>query len=262
MAAASLAPHTTGYADVNGLHMYYEEYGPATGTPLVLLHGGMLTIELNFAGVIPALAGTRRLIGVETQGHGRTADIDREITPAHSASDIVALLDLLGVTRADVFGHSMGGATAMQLAVSHPDRVRSIVAASVSVRPEGLHPDLTDPARQATSDRMPTEQDFTDLTDAYARLSPHPERFQDFLAALSTSDADTRGWSDQELAAITADVLLLLGDRDFTTIEHAALMLELIPTAQLAVLPNCTHMEVTRRTAELLPMLDRFLRRD
>ena len=89
-----LEPRLTGYADVNGLHMYYEVYGE--GSPLVLLHGGMLTIDLNFATLIPALARRHQLIGVEMQGHGRTADIGREITPAALASDVIGLLDHLG----------------------------------------------------------------------------------------------------------------------------------------------------------------------
>src|SRR5947208_4181907 len=123
----------SGYADVNGVHMYYETYGE--GTPLVLLHGGMLSIDLNFAGLIPTLAQSHRVIGVELQGHGRTADTDREITPAALASDVVALLDHLGLDRADVIGHSMGGAVAVELAVSAPARVRRVVPISVSVRP-------------------------------------------------------------------------------------------------------------------------------
>jgi pimeloyl-ACP methyl ester carboxylesterase len=252
-----LAPRHTGYADVNGVHMYYEVYGG--GTPLVLLHGGMLTIELNFAQLIPPLAERHTVVGVELQGHGRTADIDREITPAALASDVVGLLDHLGIDRAHVLGHSMGAGTALELAVSHPWRVRSIVAASASVRPEGMHADLTDPARMATSTRLPTQQDFLDMRDAYQRLSPHPEHFDDFLARLSASTADLQGWTDAQLAGITAPVLLVIGDRDFTTVEHGALMLELIPGSQLAVLPGTTHMQVTRRADELLPMLARFL---
>jgi pimeloyl-ACP methyl ester carboxylesterase len=254
---AALEPSRTGYADVNGLHMYYEEYGD--GSPLVLLHGGMLTIELNFASLIPTLSQRHRVIGVEMQGHGRTADTDRPITPAGLASDIVRLLDLLEIDRAHVFGHSMGAAVTLELGVSYPDRVRSLVPASVSVRPEGLHEDLTDPTKQATSTRMPTQQDFADFHAAYQRLSPHPEHFTEFLAMLSQSNADTRGWSDEQLAGITAPVLLVLGDRDFTTVDHGALMLALIPGSQLAVLPDTTHMQVTRRADLLLPMLTRFL---
>lgn len=253
-------PDRSGYADVNGLHLYYEIHGAAhAGTPLVLLHGGMLTIDLNFAGLIPTLARRRRVIGLEMQGHGRTADIDRSITPATLAGDVVALLDVLDIDRADVLGHSMGAAVALELAVSHPTRIGAVVAASASVRADGMHEDLRDPSRHATSTRMPTPQDFADMSEAYTRLSPHPERFQDFLGKLSASNADLAGWTDEQLAGITARVLLVQGDHDFTTVEHAALMLELIPGAQLAILPGTTHMQVTRRSDELLPMLSRFL---
>lgn len=251
------APTQTGYVDVNGVHMYYETYG--AGTPLVLLHGGMLSIDLSFAALIPTLSGTHRVIGVEMQGHGRTADTDRPITPAALASDVVGLLDHLGIERAHVLGHSMGGAVTMELAVSHPGRVRSVVPMSISVRADGLHEDLTDPSRHATSPRMPTQQDFLEFTAEYKRLSPHPDHFDEFLASLSASNADLQGWSDEQLARVAAPVLLVLGDRDFTTVEHAALMQQLIPGAQLAVLPDTTHMQVTRRAELLLPMLDAFL---
>ncbi|MDQ2728065.1 MAG: alpha/beta hydrolase [Actinomycetota bacterium] len=248
---------TSGYADVNGLHLYYETLGE--GSPLVLLHGGMLTIDLSFATLIPTLAKRHRVIGVEMQGHGRTADIDRDITPGNSASDVVALLDVLGIDRAHVLGHSMGGAVTIELGVSHPERVRSLVPVSASVRPDGMHEDLSDPAKQATSTRMPTAQDFADFTDAYKRLSPHPEHFDEFLTTLSASAGDLRGWTEEQLAGITAPTLIVVGDHDFTTVEHAALMLELISGSQLAILPGTTHMQVTRRADVLLPMLDAFL---
>jgi pimeloyl-ACP methyl ester carboxylesterase len=253
------SPTSSGYADVNGLHLYHETYGPADGQPLVLLHGGMLSIDLSWAPLLPALADRYRVVALEVQGHGRTADIDREITPAHTAADVVALLDHLGIDRAHVLGHSMGGAAALELAVSHPERVLSVVGASVSVRPDGMHPDLTDPARMATSTRMPTQDDFVAMQATYARLSPTPDAFDAFLARLSASNADLVGWTDEQLAGITAPVLLVLGDRDFTTVEHGALMLELIPGAQLAVLPGTTHMEVTRRVDLLAPMVRAFL---
>jgi pimeloyl-ACP methyl ester carboxylesterase len=252
-----LEPRQTGYADVNRLHMYYELYGE--GSPLVLLHGGMMTIDLNFATLLPALAARHQVIGVEMQGHGRTADISREITPAGLASDVVGLLDHLGIDRAHVLGHSLGGAVTLELGVQHPGRVRSLVPVSVSVRPEGMHEDLTDPARQATSTRLPTQQDFVSFQEAYQRLSPHPDHFQDFLATLSRSAADLQGWSDEQLAGITAPTLIVLGDRDFTTAEHGALMQQLIPGSQLAIFPDTTHMQVTRRPELLLPMLARFL---
>jgi len=151
----------------------------------------------------------------------------------------------------------MGGAVAMELAVSAPDRLLGVVPISVSVRPEGMHEDLTDPSRHATSPRLPTQQDFMEFREEYERLSPHPGNFDDFLAKLSASNADLQGWTDEQLAGIRSPMLLVLGDRDFTTNEHAALMQQLIPGSQLATLPNTTHMQVTRRTD--LPLLAGFL---
>jgi pimeloyl-ACP methyl ester carboxylesterase len=253
----TIEPRTDGYADVNGVHMYYEVYGE--GSPLVLLHGGMMTIDLNFATLIPTLARRHTVIGVEMQGHGRTADTGRELTPAALASDVVGLLDHLGIDRAHVLGHSMGGAVALELAVSHPHRVLSVVPISISVRPDGMHGELVDPSKHATSTRMPTPQDFADMSEAYKRLSPHPDHFDEFLGALSASNADLQGWSDEQLAGITAPTLLMLGDHDFTTVDHGAVMLRLIPGSQLAVLPGTTHMTITRRADLLVPLLAAFL---
>jgi pimeloyl-ACP methyl ester carboxylesterase len=248
----------SGFADVNGLHMYYELHGQ--GTPLLLLHGGIMTIDLSFARLIPPLAQSHLVIGVEMQGHGRTADIERTLTPAALAEDIVGLLDHLDIDRAHVLGHSMGGATALELAVSHPTRVQSIVPVSASVRPDGMHEDVTDPAKMATSTRLPTARDFADMRDAYTKLSPHPERFDAFIAATGRANLDMVGWSDEQLAGITAPTLLIIGDHDFVTIEHAALMKKLIPDAYLAVLPNTTHMDATRRPELLVPMVSDFIR--
>src|SRR4051812_8191600 len=216
-------PSSTGYADVNGLHLYFEVHGE-TGTPLVLLHGGLLSIDLNFAELVPRLAQRHRVIAVELQGHGRTADVDRTLSPANCAADVVALLDHLGIDRAHVLGHSMGGAAAMELAVSHPDRLLRAVPISITVRADGMHADFSDPEAMATSTRMPTAEDMAAMRSTYERLSPHPDHFDAFLATLSASQEDLRGWSDEQLAAVTTPVLFVIGDHDFTTIEHAGLM--------------------------------------
>jgi pimeloyl-ACP methyl ester carboxylesterase len=248
----------SGYADVNGLHMYYASHSDE-GTPLVLLHGGVMTIELTYASLLPTLTQRHRVIGVDFQAHGRTADIDRDLTYANLASDVVGLLDNLGIERAHVIGHSMGGGTTLELAVNHPDRVRSVVPISASVRPEGTHPDLADPSTYATSTRMPTEQDFADMAAAYAEVAPYPERFADLPARSMTSLNGWSGWTDEQLAGITAPMLIVVGDHDFTTAAHAALMQELIPGSQLAILPGTTHMQAPRRADLLVPMLTSFL---
>src|SRR5215218_10155060 len=116
------------YAKINGLDLYYEEHGE--GLPLVLLHGGIHAGEM-FGAILPALSAGRRVINVDLQGHGHTADIDRPLRPEHMADDVAALIEHLGLERADVMGYSLGGEVAVRCAIQHPDRVRRLVVVSV-----------------------------------------------------------------------------------------------------------------------------------
>src|SRR5271154_3713533 len=156
-----MSQRTTGYAPVNGLRMYYEVHG--TGRPLVLLHGGLMTIDLSFGDIGPELAADRQVITTELQGHGRTADIDRDIELRYLASDVAALLDHLGTGQADVLGFSLGGGVALQLALDHPDRVGRLILVSVSYAGDGYHQEISDPSQHATSTRMPTPEDFRQM---------------------------------------------------------------------------------------------------
>ena len=248
----------TGYAPVNGLKMYYEMHGG--GRPLVLLHGGLLTIDLSFGDLLPGLADGRRVIAAELQGHGRTADIERDIDLRFLAGDVAALLDYLGVEQADVLGFSLGGGVALQLTLDHPGRVGRVILASVSYAADGMHAEISDPAQHATSTRMPTADDFGQMREAYARIAPDPGHFDAFAAKTSRAAANLRGWTAGELGGITAPTLLVFGDHDFIRLEHAVQMHGLIPGAQLAVLPGATHMGVLRRTDLILPLVSGFLR--
>jgi pimeloyl-ACP methyl ester carboxylesterase len=124
-----------GYARVNGLEMYYETHG--AGEPLVVLPGAYMTIEL-MGDLVPALASSRQVIAVEFQGHGHTADVDRPFSYEQFADDTAALLENVGVERADVYGYSLGGGVALQLGLRHPSRVRKLVIASASYSSDGL----------------------------------------------------------------------------------------------------------------------------
>src|SRR5215218_742055 len=133
------APGVGSYASVNGLEMYYEIHG--TGEPLVLLHGAYMTIDA-MGEVVPELAKTRQVIAVELQGHGRTADVDRPLSYEQMANDTATLLRHLGIEEADVFGFSIGGGVALQVAIRHPEVVRKLVVASSSYTSDGMHPEL------------------------------------------------------------------------------------------------------------------------
>jgi alpha-beta hydrolase superfamily lysophospholipase len=121
-ASQAIRATDTGHAAINGLQMYYEVYG--SGKPLVLLHGSLMTIHLNWAHIIPLLAKDRKVIVAEMQGQGRTRDIEREISYEVMADDVSALLKHLKIDSADILGFSMGGGIAYQVAVRHPEQVR------------------------------------------------------------------------------------------------------------------------------------------
>jgi len=250
----------TGYAAVNGLKMYYEVHGDGTAgqPPLVLLPGGVLTIELSFGAVLPELAIGRQVIVTELQGHGRTADIDRDMSMTAFAGDVAGLLGHLGVTQADVFGFSLGGGVALQLALDYPELVGRLIVASAGYNSDGTHPEIMDPAQWATSTRMPTAEDFRQMQEAYGRVAPDPGHFEAFRARTGQA-AGSMSWTPAELGRISAPTLLIFGDHDFIRLDHAVEMSELIPGAQLAVLPGATHMDVLRRTDLMIPLIQGFL---
>ncbi|MEJ2867310.1 alpha/beta hydrolase [Actinomycetospora sp. OC33-EN08] len=249
------------YAPLDPLELYFEEHG-AGGTPLLLVPGGHLTIELNFADVLPELASRRRVVAVEQQGHGRTADVDREPTISALAGDLLGLLDHLGLDRVDVCGFSLGAMAAMELAVRYPERVDRLVFAGGTVRAGGYHAEITDPERWATSTRMPTEDDFAAMAREHERLAPPGAAGMEAVGAkLGPVIEGFTGWSDDELARVTARTLVLIGDHDFVTVEHAELTRDLLPEATLAIVPNATHNGLMHRASVVVPLVEDHLAR-
>jgi pimeloyl-ACP methyl ester carboxylesterase len=240
---------------INGIDLYHEVHG--TGRPLVVLHGGVLNAQTCFGAMMPRLAKKHQVVAVDLQGHGRTADTDRPVTLANFAADVVGLLDHLGIERADLFGFSLGSLVSTEIAVTYPSRVGRLVLASGHIRADGYHPEIQAP--EQTSPLLPTEEDFAAMRAAYEAVAPDPEHFFPFLEKMQPVVSEFEGWPDAAIAGITGPTLLIVGDRDFVRLEHAAMMLELFPDAQLAVLPGTTHMQVIRRTDALLALVQDFL---
>jgi len=239
------------YAPVNGLRLYYEIRG--SGRPLVLLHGGLLTIGLSFGPLLEPLAASRQVIALELQGHGRTADTGRAMTIEALAADVVALLDHVGIAEADLFGFSLGGLVAYAVALGAPARVGKLIVASADAhRPPGRESAPLD------DDRLPTRADFQEMRDAYDAVAPDPAHFDEFAVKLQTLVHEFPGWTD-ELRSLRVPTLLIFGDRDFSPLPDVVEMFELLPNAQLAVLPGTTHVGVTRRPGQVLALITPFL---
>jgi len=240
------------YAPVNGLQLYYEIHG--SGRPLVLLHGGLMTIDLNFGPLLEPLAASRRVIAVELQGHGHTADTGRPMTIEALASDVVELLDQLEVEQADLFGFSLGGLVACAVAAAAPGRVgRLIVASADPHRPPGRE------SVPIAEELLPTQADFEVMRDAYLAVAPDPGHFEKSAARVTAMVHEVPGWTADELRSLRAPVLLVFGDRDFWPLADVAELYGLLPDARLAVLPGATHMDVTRRPDQLLALITPFL---
>src|SRR5258708_24889721 len=205
---------TTGYAPVNGIKMYYE--GQGSGQPVGLLHGAFMTITNNWTGWIDELSKTRKVIAVEMQGHGRTADIERDITSENLADDVAALLEKLKIPRADLMGYSMGGGVAMQCAIRHPDKVRKVVVISSTFRRDGMVKEALDAIPKLTAD------DFkgSPIEAEYKKLSPTPDEFPNFVKRLLATASRGHDISADQLKATTAPMLFIHGDADCVWLAH------------------------------------------
>ena len=259
------SPPETGCAPVNGLQMYYEVHAPAA--PHWSCYTAVCsTSTCSSASSCRALAAGRQVIAADFQGHGRTNDIDRPLTCADLASDVVGLLQHLRVAQADVFGFRVGGGVALHLAIRHPELVRKLIVSSVSFHPDGDRPENSDAVGALTVDMIAG----TPMEQEYRAKSPHPDRLQDLLNKLGNFDQGFTGWSDADIQGIAAPTLITVGDCDAVYLNHMVRFLQLrggdingdlvgVPPSQLAVLPGTTHFFGLARTALVLEVVLKFL---
>jgi len=264
-AAAQDAPAVqTGYAPVNGLEMYYEIHG--AGKPLIVIHGAYMTIE-SMGAIIPRLAESRQVIAVELQGHGRTADIaDRPLRFEALAEDIDALMAHLNIETADIFGFSLGGGVALQVALRHPERVNKLILVSSGYNSQGWYPEM-----YAFIDQITPELFVGSPMEAeYQRLAPNPENFGTLVTKLTELTKAVQDVSPDEIRAIQAPTLVMVGDADNIRPEHALDLYKLrgggvpgdivgAPASQLAIIPGATHVTIIDRVDALTMFTNEFL---
>jgi pimeloyl-ACP methyl ester carboxylesterase len=267
--AGTMAAQTPGqYADVNGLHMYYEQHGPAdaNGPPLVLLHGGVGGITM-FGPNLPALAASRAVIAVELQGHGHTADIDRPLRFELMADDIAALLTQLKIPQADVMGYSLGGGVALQIAIRHPQLVRRLVVISEPVRRTGFFPEVL-----TAFDHMGPQAAVAMKQSPLATMYP-TVNWATLFTKIGEMARQNYDWS-ADVRKITSPTMLIFADADAVTPAHIMEMWGLFgggqrdagldgsgrPPGRLAIVPGTTHYDIlsTDAVARLvIPFLEK-----
>lgn len=240
-----------GYAPVNGLKMYYEMEG--IGDPLVFIPPAF-----GFAGLksFPELVESHTVITVDLQGNGRTADIpERPLSIERYAEDVVGLLKYLGIAKADLFGESYGGNTAVMIAVRNPEIVRRVATYGATFGPPhvALNPRTTHfdqpPSAESRSIQYQREN--------YERVAPDPAYWPVIFDKLGRLEWE--GFSKEELASIEAPLLIALGDRDFVRLEHAVESVNVIANAELAVIPDAGHFTLSSEPGKVLPAVKHFL---
>jgi pimeloyl-ACP methyl ester carboxylesterase len=257
---------SSGYADVNGIKLYHEIYG--SGEPLVLIHGGLTTID-EMQGWVQPLAKTRQVIAVEMQGHGRTADIDRPMSFATMGDDIAALLGHLKIPKADLVGHSFGGAVAIRVAIEHPDKVRRLVVISSPYAKAGWYPETQEGMSQIGASMA--ENMMQTPTGKLSQQWPEPQRFSQFLNKMGKLMSEDYDWS-VDIAKLPIPVLLVFADNDSISQKHIAEFFALLgggvkepgwqntqlSNSRLAIVPGYSHYNFIT-SPEAPQIIDKFL---
>lgn len=221
----------SGYAPVNGIKMYYEIHGE--GKPLVLIHGGGSTIETSFETILPLLAETYKVIAVELQAHGHTSDREAPESFQQDANDVVTLLQHLKINKASFLGFSNGGQTAMQIGISYPNIVDKLIITSAFYKRNGAMEGLFENLEKATINDMPAV-----YKEAYLKINNDTAALQNMFEKDRARMVAFKDWSEEEVASIKAPTLIIAGNEDVVTPEHAVEMKRKIPNSKLLLLPG------------------------
>ncbi len=228
---SSTTQNTGSYALVNGLKMYYEVHGK--GFPLVLIHGGGSTIDSTFGRILPALSNTHKVIAVELQAHGHTADINRPLSFEQDAADVAELLKQIGISKADIFGFSNGASTTLVLAIRYPTLVNKIIVASTMYKKAGSYPWFWDMMANPKFEEMPQL-----LKDAYQQINLDPDALYTMYNRDVARMQSFTDMNEEDIRSIKAPALIIIGDRDVASPEHAVEMYRQMQHAKLLIVPG------------------------
>ncbi len=224
-------PFQSGYSDVNGLKMYYEIHGQ--GKPLVLIHGGGSTLQTTFGRIIPLLAKNRQIIAVELQAHGRTNDRNTDLSFEQDADDVATLLKNLQISKADFLGFSNGGQTTIEIALRYPELVNKIIIASAFYKRSAIAQQFWEGFDRAILSNMPLV-----LQEGFLEVNNDPNALLNMFNKDVQRMKTFKGWTDEQMRSITAPALVINGNMDVGSMEHAVETCSIIPNCKLAVFPG------------------------
>jgi pimeloyl-ACP methyl ester carboxylesterase len=246
----STPPESGGhYASVRGLRMYYEVQG--AGPALVLLHGGLCALPV-WPQPVRHFSKNYRVIAPEQRGHGRTADVPAEPMDYHAmAEDTAELMTQLGVKDACVLGWSDGGVVGLDLAIHHPGLVKKLAISGANIRPSM-------PAEPGSGDR--TAEDIPAfIRKPYEQLSPDGAAYWPVVyERLDRMWRTQPNFTREQLGRITANTLVIAGDRDATAAEETVDLWRAIPRAQLWIAPDSDHGLPLNKSAVFNAAVERF----
>jgi pimeloyl-ACP methyl ester carboxylesterase len=221
----------SGYSDVNSLKMYYEIYG--SGYPLVLIHGGGSTIQSSFGNIIPLFARNHKVIAMELQAHGRTGDRSTDLSFEQDADDVAALLKILKIEKPDFLGFSNGGHTVIEIALRYPDIVHKLIIASAFFKRSAADSRFWEGFDHVTLNDMPAI-----LRKSFLKVNNNPAALLNMFNKDVTKMKFFKGWSEKQMKSIKAPTLVINGNQDVGSVEHAVEMYRIIPNCELAILPG------------------------
>ena len=217
------------YVDLDGLRTWYDERGD--GDPLVLLHPGLVDSRA-FAPNLDALAARFRTFTPERRGHGHTPDAAGPMTYELMAGDTIRFLETVVGGPAHLVGCSDGGVVALLVALRRPDLVRKLISVASIFHRDGWVPEAVDP------DVAPPEF----LASMYGEVSPDgAEHFPEVFAKAARMHAEEPTLTADDLGGITCRTLVMIGDDDEVTLEHAAEFYRGLPNAELSIVPGTSH---------------------
>ena len=251
---------------MNGIRLYHEIYGQ--GEPLVLLPGGLMTIGEMLTPLEP-LAKTHKVIAVELQGHGHTADTDRPLSFETMGDDIAALLNQLNISRADIVGLSLGAAVGLRTAIQYPEKVRRLVVISSPYAKSGWYPETQEGMGNVSA--AMAENMMQTLTGKFSAKWPEPQRFPQFLDKMGKMMGAFYDWAT-DVKQLPMPVMLLFADNDSVSQKHIAEFFALLgggvnepgwqntrlSKARLAIVPGYSHYNFVS-APELAPIIDKYL---